>query len=87
MLTDRYGRQVLTTEFEAARDTYVRAMDKVTSRPVSAYSQAQLDLVEFTLLTAYWRAADFENAQSLLRNRRPGPSSVPVAGVEAISLH
>jgi tetratricopeptide (TPR) repeat protein len=50
-------------------------------------SQAQLDLVEFTLLTAYLRTGDLENAQRLLRNRRPGPSSVPVAGLEAISLH
>jgi tetratricopeptide (TPR) repeat protein len=50
-------------------------------------SQAQLDLVEFTLLRAYLRSGDLENAQRLLRNRRPGPASVPVAGLETISLH
>jgi tetratricopeptide (TPR) repeat protein len=49
-------------------------------------SQAQLDLVEFTLLTAYLRAGDAENVRRLMRERRPGPASVPVAGVEAINL-
>jgi tetratricopeptide (TPR) repeat protein len=44
-------------------------------------SRAQHDLIEFTLLKAYLDADRLEEAQSLLRVRRPGASGVPVTGV------
>src|SRR5437762_3310131 len=46
-------------------------------------SRAQHDLIEFTLLKAYLEADRPEEAQRLLRARRPGASGVPVMGVAA----
>ena len=47
-------------------------------------SRAQHDLIEFTLLKAYLNADRLEEAQRLLRTRRPGASGVPVMGVAAV---
>lgn len=44
-------------------------------------SRAQRDLVEFTLLKAYVNAGRAEDARRMLRDRRPGPAGVPVAGL------
>ena len=48
-------------------------------------SRAQLDLVEFTLLKAYLAAGRHAEARHLLANRRPGPQTIPVAGVEVVA--
>jgi len=45
-------------------------------------SRAQLDLVEFTLLKAYLNADRLSDARRLLDARRPGPSGIPVAGLD-----
>jgi len=45
-------------------------------------SRAQVDLVEATLLRAYLNAGRDADAQRLLADRRPGPASLPVAGLE-----
>lgn len=45
-------------------------------------SRAQLDLVEFTLLKAYLNADRPDAARRLLSERRPGPSRIPVAGLD-----
>lgn len=45
-------------------------------------SRAQVDLVEATLLQAYLKSGRDEEARRLLANRRPGPASLPVAGLE-----
>jgi tetratricopeptide (TPR) repeat protein len=45
-------------------------------------SRAQVDLVEATLLRAYLNAGRLAEARHLLANRRPGPASLPVAGIE-----
>jgi tetratricopeptide (TPR) repeat protein len=47
-------------------------------------SRAQHDLIEFTLLNAYLKADQLEEARRLLGARRPGASGVPVAGVAAL---
>jgi tetratricopeptide (TPR) repeat protein len=47
-------------------------------------SRAQHDLIEFTLLKAYLEAERPEEAQRLLRTRRPGASGVPVVGLPAV---
>jgi tetratricopeptide (TPR) repeat protein len=47
-------------------------------------SHAQLDLVRFTLLKAYLGADRADDARRLLRARRPGSSTVPVAGMAAL---
>jgi hypothetical protein len=47
-------------------------------------SRAQHDLIEFTLLKAYLKAGRLEEAQRLLRVRRPGASGVPVMGMAAV---
>jgi tetratricopeptide (TPR) repeat protein len=47
-------------------------------------SRAQHDLIEFTLLKAYLEAGRMEEAQRLLRTRRPGASGIAVAGVAAV---
>jgi tetratricopeptide (TPR) repeat protein len=47
-------------------------------------SRAQHDLIEFTLLKAYLNADRLEEAQRLLRARRPGASGVPVMGMAAV---
>ncbi len=47
-------------------------------------SRAQHDLIEFTLLKAYLGARRLEEAKGLLSARRPGASSVPVAGIAAV---
>jgi len=44
-------------------------------------SRAQHDLIEFTLLKAYREANRLDEAQEMLRARRPGASGVPVAGL------
>ncbi len=46
-------------------------------------SQAQLDLVDFTLMKAYAGAGRPAELADLLGQRRPGPARVPVTGLEA----
>jgi tetratricopeptide (TPR) repeat protein len=45
-------------------------------------SRAQLDLLEFTLLKACVDAGRLDDARRLLKERRPGPMGIPVAGLE-----
>ena len=47
-------------------------------------SRAQHDLIEFTLLKAYLNANRPEKARRLLDERRPGPSGIPVAGLDLV---
>jgi tetratricopeptide (TPR) repeat protein len=47
-------------------------------------SRAQLDLVEFTLLKAYVSADRLDDARRMLRVRRRGSSSLPIAGLVAV---
>jgi tetratricopeptide (TPR) repeat protein len=47
-------------------------------------SRAQVDLVEFTLLNAYLRAGRLDDAGRLVSARRPGPATIPVAGLAAV---
>jgi tetratricopeptide (TPR) repeat protein len=47
-------------------------------------SRAQLDLIEFTLLKAYLNADRMGDARRLLGERRPGPSGIPVAGLDLV---
>jgi hypothetical protein len=47
-------------------------------------SRAQHDLIEFTLLRAYFRAGRLEEARRLINARRPGASGIPVTGVTAV---
>jgi hypothetical protein len=47
-------------------------------------SRAQHDLIEFTLLKPYLGAGRLEEAEQLLSARRPGASSVLVAGIAAV---
>lgn len=47
-------------------------------------SRAQVDLVEFTLLRAYLCSGRPDEARRLLEQRRPGPTRVPVAGLEQV---
>src|SRR5260370_9777248 len=47
-------------------------------------SRAQHDLVTFTLLKAYLNAGRLDDARRLLRTRRRGSSSIPVAGLGAV---
>jgi tetratricopeptide (TPR) repeat protein len=47
-------------------------------------SRAQHDLIEFTLLKAYLDAGRLDEAQRLLRTRRPGASGVPIEGIAAL---
>lgn len=44
-------------------------------------SRAQVDLVEATLLRAYLNSGRVAEAERLLAERRPGPASLPVAGL------
>jgi len=46
-------------------------------------SRAQVDLVEATLLRAYLSCGRDAEARRLLAERRPGPASLPVAGLES----
>jgi tetratricopeptide (TPR) repeat protein len=50
-------------------------------------SRAQLDLIEFTLLRAYLGAERAEDARHMLRARRRGASSIPVAVLAATSAN
>src|SRR5262249_9611725 len=47
-------------------------------------SRAQHDLIEFTLLKAYFEASRLEDARRLLGARRPGASGIPVVGLAAV---
>jgi tetratricopeptide (TPR) repeat protein len=47
-------------------------------------SRAQVDLIEATLLKAYLGAGLLDDARRLLRERRPGPAQLPVAGLELV---
>ena len=49
-----------------------------------AGSQAQLDLVSFTLLKAYLAAGRMDDARRLVAMRRSGPGGIPVSGIEAL---
>ena len=44
-------------------------------------SRAQVDLLEATLLRAYLDSGRVAEAERLVANRRPGPASLPVAGL------
>ena len=66
----------------AAAITALESM--VDERVRMAGSRAQLDLVEFTLLKAYLASGRNEDARRLMSKRRPGPTGIPVAGVEAL---
>jgi tetratricopeptide (TPR) repeat protein len=70
------------------RGDYAAAIDSLESmfdeRMRMAGSRAQLDLVEFTLLKAYLAAGRNEEARRLVTKRRPGPASIPVAGIAAL---
>jgi tetratricopeptide (TPR) repeat protein len=80
----------LAQAFDAFRrqdfDAAIAAMEPVMDqRERIGGSMAQTDLVEFTLLRAYFGAGRAEEAGRLLMQRRAGPSTVPVAG--AAGLH
>src|SRR5262249_28594877 len=47
-------------------------------------SRAQVDLLEATLLRAYLCMGRLEEARHLLANRRPGPTGLPVSGLEKL---
>jgi tetratricopeptide (TPR) repeat protein len=47
-------------------------------------SRAQTDLVELTLLKAYLNDGRLEAARRLIESRRPRPTDVPVAGLDAL---
>jgi hypothetical protein len=47
-------------------------------------SRAQVDLVEATLLKAYLGAGRLDDARRLVRDRRPGPAELQVAGLELL---
>jgi hypothetical protein len=47
-------------------------------------SRAQVDLVEFTLLRAYLCSGRLNDAGRLLEQRRPGPTRIPVSGLEQV---
>ena len=47
-------------------------------------SRAQVDLVEATLLAAYFRSGRLEEARRLLANRRSGPAALPIAGSDML---
>ena len=47
-------------------------------------SRAQVDLVEATLLRAYLNCGRDAEAHRLLAERRPGPASLPVAGLKGV---
>lgn len=63
--------------------TELQAM--IGERARMAGSRAQLDLVEFTLLKAYLAAGRATEARHLMATRRPGPQTIPVAGIEVIA--
>jgi tetratricopeptide (TPR) repeat protein len=68
--------------------TAIRAFESmIGERERLAGSRAQLDLVEFTLLKAYLSSGRIADARHLVGTRRPGPRSIPVAGVEMASRH
>jgi tetratricopeptide (TPR) repeat protein len=73
------------------RGDYTRAIAEIetmfTERDRLCGSRAQIDLVEFTLLKAYLEAGRLDDARRLLSARRPGPSAIPVAGLEAVRPH
>jgi len=70
------------------RQDYAGAIDAIKpmlpERERIGGSRAQVDLVEFTLMKAYLNAGRPEEARRLLDVRRPGPTQVDVAGMEAI---
>jgi tetratricopeptide (TPR) repeat protein len=66
-------------DFSAAID----AIEPVLSqRERIGGSRTQIDLVEFTLLKAYLEAGRLDDVRRLLGERRPGPTRIPVAGLE-----
>jgi hypothetical protein len=71
-----------------ARGDFPAAIDAL--EPIAAEleriggSRAQLDLVEFTLLRAYVRAARPNDARRMLSGRHRGSSVLPVAGLAAV---
>jgi tetratricopeptide (TPR) repeat protein len=69
------------------RGDYATAIDLIVpmlpERERMGGSRAQVDLVEATLLRAYLSTGRDAEARRLLANRRPGPASLPVAGLEA----
>jgi hypothetical protein len=68
------------------RQDYSAAIDAIepmlAERERIGGSRAQVDLVEFTLMRAYLNIVRPDDAHRLLNNRRPGPTWVPVAGIE-----
>ncbi|MSP03464.1 MAG: tetratricopeptide repeat protein [Acetobacteraceae bacterium] len=71
------------------REDYATVIDTIApmlaERERIGGSRAQVDLVEFTLLRAYLCVGRMDDARGLLEGRRPGPTRIPVAGLE--SLH
>jgi len=64
--------------------TAIDALETVFSeRERISGSRAQIDLLEFTLLKAYLLTGRLDDARRLLRERRPGPLGIPVAGLES----
>lgn len=68
-------------EFAAAIDALEPIADELER---IGGSHAQLDLVRFTLLKAYLGADRPDDARRLLRTRRPGSSTAPVAGLPEV---
>jgi tetratricopeptide (TPR) repeat protein len=70
------------------RQDFVTAIDAMEpmmpERERICGSRAQVDLVEATLLKAYLGAGRLNDVRRLLRDRRPGPAELPVAGLELL---
>ncbi len=70
------------------RGDYAAAIDMIVpmlpERERMGGSRAQVDLVEATLLRAYFCAGQSEEARLLRANRRQGPTALPVAGIEKL---
>jgi hypothetical protein len=71
------------------RGDYAAAIDLIVAmlpeRERMGGSRAQVDLVEATLLRAYLNCGRDAEARRLLADRRPGPTSLPVAGLAQLA--
>jgi tetratricopeptide (TPR) repeat protein len=70
------------------RGDYATAIDTIlpmlAERERVGGSRAQVDLVEFTLLRAYLCSGRLDDARQLLVQGRPGPTRIPVSGLEQV---